>query len=118
MNRKEYQAWELNPSIDSIKDRVSFLIVLADNCFQAGKFEIASKAFDALQDLDSNEDFALGLKSSCLAVFRSAMIEKDSKSKNALPNTVRMLQARLSPSELRNILPPLEKWMRSNITIQ
>jgi len=116
MNGKEYDAWELYNDNDC-KD-ITFLKILADDCFQAGRFEVASKAFDALQDLDSNEDFTVGLKSSCLAIFRSALVEKKSNSKNALSDAVRMLQARLNPSELKDILPPIQKWMRNNALMQ
>jgi hypothetical protein len=122
MNGKELSAWNLYPAVDA-KDRISFLKVLADDCFRAGKFEVACMSFDALQDLDSNEDFVVGLKSSCIAVFRSAVMEKEKKRqvsgkcKNALSKATSILQARFEARDLKNILPPMQKWMRSNVSM-
>jgi hypothetical protein len=71
-NDKGLSAWQLLSNIKN-SDRNSFLKVIADKSFQAGNYTTSLKAFRALYEMNQDSTNALGLKSSCIGVFYSAL---------------------------------------------
>lgn len=71
-NNKGLSAWRLLSNIKD-SDRNSFLKVIADKSFQAGDYTTSLKAFQALYEMNRDSTTALGLKSSCIGVFYSAL---------------------------------------------
>lgn len=71
-NDKGPSAWQLFSNIEK-SDRITFLKVVADESFQAGNYPIALKAFRTLQENNRDSKTGLGLKSSCIGIFYSAL---------------------------------------------
>jgi len=121
MNGKAASAWKMRSSIEA-DGQVYFLKVVANDCFRANHFLFAAKAFDALQAVGNDSDYTAGLKSACVGVFRTVVLEKSSnndisaKSKKALAEALEILQNHLDVDELKSILTTIKHWMRKNIT--
>lgn len=119
-NGKADSAWGMYPSIDET-NRVYFLKVIAEDCFRAQRFLVAARAFDCLQRLDDDIDYTLGLRSSCIGVFRFLVVEKfindkiSIKNKNSLSEAIEILQGHLNVDELKKILITFKQWMKKNI---
>jgi intraflagellar transport protein 56 len=54
MNGKAKQAWELYLKIEGTQESFAMLQLLANDCYRAGAFLYAAKAFETLERLDPN----------------------------------------------------------------
>lgn len=119
-NGKASKAWNLRSSV--LTENVEyFLKILANECFREKCFLFAAKAFDTLCSIDDRcVDFRIGLKSSCLGVFRSAVIEKvksssiSKKVKANLLDTLQILKVHNDDKVCKDIGERIISWMRQN----
>ncbi len=119
-NDRADSAWNIFPTIGE-SDRIFFLKVVAEDCFTAQRFLVAARAFDHLQRLDKDVDYFSGLKSACIGVFRSIMLEKfvtdeiKNKSKDELKEAIDILQGHLEVDDLKKVLVTFKHWMKKNM---
>ena len=74
MNNKARLAWELYLGVESssnqVEDSYQLLHFVASECYLAGSFYYAAKAFDVLERMDPNPDYWQGKRGACIGVFR------------------------------------------------
>lgn len=106
------RAMDLYPSRRD--QQIEFLTDVANECFLSKDFEIASKAFLKLKELDQDGDYYLGIKSSTLAALQT-YVDKEvpSKYSSHIKSLLNKLQSHLQPKERSAILPPLYEWFDS-----
>ena len=94
--------------------QIEFLTGVANECFLSKDFEISSKAFLKLKELDQDGDYYLAIKSSTLAALQT-YVDKDvpSKYSSRIKSLLNKLQSHLQPKERSAILPPLYEWFDS-----
>lgn len=117
-NNKGLSAWQLSANIQD-SDRISFLKILADECFQAGNYAIALKAFLALQDMNQDSTTASGLKSSCIGIFYSALTKASNTKRlpiemqNDLNEAMDILK-KYDLDESGSVVATIKEWMTAN----
>ncbi|KAL0234870.1 hypothetical protein GEMRC1_001455 [Eukaryota sp. GEM-RC1] len=71
-NGKPEKAWDVyheNSQVESA-DSMSFLILIANDCYKQEQYFYSAKAFEVLSRLDPNTEYLLGLKNSCIGVLK------------------------------------------------
>ena len=57
MNQKAKSAWEIYLKMEGTQESFAMLQLLANDCYRAGAFLYAAKAFDTLERLDPNPEY-------------------------------------------------------------
>ena len=120
-NGKTSEAWNLRSSVPA-ETVEYFLKILANECFREKYFLVAEKAFHTLCSIDDRcVDYRVGLKSSCLGVFRSAILAKvqsstsiSKKIKANLVETIKILKIHRDDKVFKDIGERIICWMRQN----
>ena len=118
---KANEAWNLRSSVPT-ENFQYFLKIIANECFREKFYFVAEKAFHALCSIDDRcVDFRVGLKSSCLGVFRSAVFAKvqsstgiSKKVKANLVETIKILKIHRDDKVFKDIGERITSWMRQN----
>ncbi|KAL0485261.1 intraflagellar transport protein 56 [Acrasis kona] len=111
MNSKPMKAWELYLKIDTSRDCLTLLTLIANDCYRAGSFYVACKAFDVLERLDPNPEYWDGKRGSAVGVFQLIIAGKEDPS--ILVDIVNMLK-NTNNQEVEYILRVIKKWAKEN----
>lgn len=84
MNGKAYKAWDLISSTTIENDQYSkyLLELIANDCYCTGEFIVALKAFDALNEMDTDV-YVDPLIGACVGAFRDIRIGKNQQGLNS-----------------------------------
>lgn len=93
MNGKPRDAWKLYLTMEN-SDSFNMLVLVANDCYKAGHFFFAAKAFDVLQRLDSNAEYWEGKRGACCGVLQQVVAGEEKKER--LLDVIAMLQANTS----------------------
>ena len=80
-NGKAEAAWNLYVDATSTEDSKTLLNIIASDCFLAGQFYYAMRAYDVLSKYETDPSFRDGLIASSVGVFRNILSKKESPEK-------------------------------------
>ena len=78
MNGKPKNAWDMYISTEASTDTYNLLLLIGNDCYKMGHFYYSVKAFEALQKIDTENDYDDALRGSVLGVFQMVIAGKDS----------------------------------------
>lgn len=90
MNGKAQSAWELFLKMDSGPESFNLLLLIANDCYRAGDFCYAAKAFDMLDRLEPNPEFWEGKRGALVGMFQGVIAKKYSEDK--IPEILHLLR--------------------------
>lgn len=76
MNNKPKNAWDIYLSTETSSESFNFLQIIGNDCYKMGQFYYSIKAFEALQKIDSENDYEDALRGSVIGVFQMAIAGK------------------------------------------
>jgi intraflagellar transport protein 56 len=77
MNRHAKRAWDHYLKMDTNNESFNTLQLIANDCYRAGSFYYAAKAFDVLERLDGAAEYWEGKKGACVGVFQQVLANKE-----------------------------------------
>ena len=95
MNGKPRQAWEIYLKMEGTQESFAMLQLLANDCYRAGAFLYAAKAFDTLERLDPNPEDWEGKRGACVGAFQQIIARKERK--EVLREVLSMLKSTRNP---------------------
>jgi len=110
-NGKAKLAWELYAGLETNDDSFALLRVVADECYRAGAFYYACKAFDVLERLDPVPEFWEGKRGAAMGLFRAIVAGEEPR--ETVRDIVAMLRNTSSP-QVEYFVRTLTKWAREN----
>lgn len=78
MNGKPKNAWDVYISTETSTDSYNLLQLIGNDSYKMGHFYYAIKAFEALEKIDSENDYEDALRGSVLGVFQMVIAGKES----------------------------------------
>uniref|UniRef100_A0A7S3S006 Intraflagellar transport protein 56 n=2 Tax=Choreotrichia TaxID=141411 RepID=A0A7S3S006_9SPIT len=114
MNGKARQAWELYLKIEGTQESFAMLQLLANDCYRAGAFLYAAKAFETLERLDPNPEYWEGKRGACVGAFQQIIAQKERK--ETLREVVNILKSTRNP-QVEYLTRVIKKWARDNDVI-
>ena len=78
MNGKPKNAWDVYISTETSTDSYNLLQLIGNDSYKMGHFYYAIKAFEALEKIDSENDYEDALRGSVLGVFQMVVAGKES----------------------------------------
>lgn len=79
MNKQADLAWEFYLKLETCAESFSLLQLIANDCYLTCQFYYAAKAFDILDQLDSNSEYCNGKQGACVGVLQLFLDKKESK---------------------------------------
>ena len=76
MNGKVKNAWEIYLSSETSADSYNILQLIANDCYKMGHFYYSVKAFEALEKIDSENDYEDALRGSVIGVLQMVIAGK------------------------------------------
>lgn len=76
-NKHAKKAWDLYLKMDTNSESFFTLQLIANDCYRAGSFYYAAKAFDVLERLDGAAEYWEGKKGACVGVFQQVIAAKE-----------------------------------------
>ena len=70
MNGKPKNAWDVYISTETSIDSFNLLQLIGNDCYKMGHFYYSVKAFEALEKIDTDNDYEDALRGSVLGVFQ------------------------------------------------
>merc|ERR1719161_829718 len=95
MNNKARQAWEIYLKMEGTQESFAMLQLLANDCYRAGPFLYAAKAFDTLERLDPNPEYWDGKRGACVGAFQMVIAQKERT--ETLREVIGMLKSSQNP---------------------
>jgi intraflagellar transport protein 56 len=80
-NKKPESAWNLYVDATSTDDSKSLLRIIASDCYSAGAYYYAMRAYDVLTKYETDPNFKNGLVAAAVGVFRGVLTKKESADK-------------------------------------
>ena len=111
MNGKARQAWEIYLKMEGTQESFAMLQLLANDCYRAGAFLYAAKAFDTLERLDPNPEYWDGKRGACVGAFQMVIANKERK--ETLRDVLSMLKSSRNP-QVEYLARCMKKWAREN----
>ena len=111
MNQKAKSAWEIYLKMEGTQESFAMLQLLANDCYRAGAFLYAAKAFDTLERLDPNPEYWDGKRGACVGAFQLVVAGKEKK--ETLREVLSMLRSSRNP-QVEYICRVMKKWAREN----
>ena len=111
MNGKARQAWEIYLKMEGTQESFAMLQLLANDCYRAGAFLYAAKAFDTLERLDPNPEYWDGKRGACVGAFQ--MVVANRERKETLREVLAMLKSSRNP-QVEYLARVMKKWAREN----
>jgi len=111
MNGKARHAWELYLKMEGTQESFAMLQLLANDCYRAGAFLYAAKAFDTLERLDPNPEYWEGKRGACVGTFQQIIARKERK--EVLRDVLAMLKSTRNP-QVEYLARVMKKWAREN----
>ena len=111
MNGKARNAWEIYLKMEGTQESFAMLQLLANDCYRAGAFLYAAKAFDTLERLDPNPEYWDGKRGACVGAFQMVIANKERK--ETLREVIRMLKSSRNP-QVEYLARVMKKWAREN----
>lgn len=78
MNGKAKNAWDVYLSTETSADSYNILQLIGNDCYKMGHFYYALKAFEALEKIDSENDYEDALRGSVIGVLQMVIAGKES----------------------------------------
>jgi intraflagellar transport protein 56 len=76
MNGKPKNAWDIYLSTETSSDCFNVLQIIGNDCYKMGHFYYSSKAFEALEKIDSDRDYEDALRGSVIGIFQMTIAGK------------------------------------------
>ena len=111
MNGKARQAWEIYLKMEGTQESFAMLQLLANDCYRAGAFLYAAKAFDTLERLDPNPEYWEGKRGACVGAFQLVIAGKERK--ETLREVLSMLKSSRNP-QVEYLARVMKKGAREN----
>jgi len=111
MNGKARHAWEIYLKMEGTQESFAMLQLLANDCYRAGAFLYAAKAFDTLERLDPNPEYWEGKRGACVGTFQQIIARKERK--EVLRDVLTMLKSTRNP-QVEYLARVMKKWAREN----
>jgi len=111
MNGKARQAWEIYLKMEGTQESFAMLQLLANDCYRAGAFLYAAKAFDTLERLDPNPEYWDGKRGACVGAFQKVIAHQEQK--GTLREILGMLKSSRNP-QVEYLARVMKKWAREN----
>ena len=111
MNGKARQAWEIYLKMEGTQESFAMLQLLANDCYRAGAFLYAAKAFDTLERLDPNPEYWDGKRGACVGAFQKVVANEEQK--GTLREILGMLKSSRNP-QVEYLARVMKKWAREN----
>jgi len=111
MNGKARQAWEIYLKMEGTQESFAMLQLLANDCYRAGAFLYAAKAFDTLERLDPNPEYWDGKRGACVGAFQMVVAQKERK--EILREVIGMLKSSRNP-QVEYLNRVFKRWAREN----
>lgn len=111
MNGKARQAWEIYLKMEGTQESFAMLQLLANDCYRAGAFLYAAKAFDTLERLDPNPEYWDGKRGACVGAFQMVIANKERK--ETLREVIGMLKSSRNP-QVEYLNRVMKKWAREH----
>ena len=111
MNGKAREAWEVYLKMEGTQESFAMLQLLANDCYRAGAFLYAAKAFDTLERLDPNPEYWEGKRGACVGTFQQIIARKERK--EVLRDVLAMLKSTRNP-QVEYLARVMKKWAREN----
>lgn len=111
MNGKARHAWEIYLKMEGTQESFAMLQLLANDCYRAGAFLYAAKAFDTLERLDPNPEYWEGKRGACVGTFQQIIARKERK--EVLRDVLAMLKSTRNP-QVEYLARVMKKWARDN----
>jgi len=111
MNGKARHAWEIYLKMEGTQESFAMLQLLANDCYRAGAFLYAAKAFDTLERLDPNPEYWEGKRGACVGTFQQIIARKERK--EVLRDVLAMLKSTRNP-QVEYLARVMKKWAREN----
>jgi intraflagellar transport protein 56 len=80
-NKKPEAAWNLYIDSNSTDDSKALLRIIGSDCFLAGSYYYAMRAYDVLAKYEPDQNYKDGMVSSAVGVFRGVLTKKESNDK-------------------------------------
>ena len=77
MNGKAKSAWDVYLSTETSADSFNILQLIGNDCYKMGDFYYSVKAFEALEKIDSENDYEDALRGSVVGVFQMTVAGKE-----------------------------------------
>ena len=119
MNKKPEGAWKIYLSGISIGETATsqLLQVIANDCYRLGYFLVAAKAFDALREIDNDNESLKGIMAACVGFFRRVVIASKEQGKYSfsdydvdLSKAIDILKKNEGTEEVQEIISVLNQW--------
>ena len=78
MNGKPKNAWDVYVSTQTSTDSYALLLLIVNDNYKMGHFYYAVKGFEALEKIDTENDYEQPLRGSVLGVFQMVIAGKES----------------------------------------
>ena len=114
MNGKARQAWEIYLKMEGTQESFAMLQLLANDCYRAGAFLYAAKAFDVLERLDPNPEYWEGKRGACVGAFQMVIATKERE--DVLKEVLSMLKSSRNP-QVEYLQRVMKRWARDNDVI-
>merc|ERR1719502_1862351 len=111
MNGKARQAWEIYLKMEGTQESFAMLQLLANDCYRAGAFLYAAKAFDTLERLDPNPEYWDGKRGACVGAFQKVIAQQEQK--ETLREVIGMLKSSRNP-QVEYLNRVMKKWAREH----
>ena len=111
MNGKARNAWEIYLKMEGTQESFAMLQLLANDCYRAGAFLYAAKAFDTLERLDPNPEYWDGKRGACVGAFQMVIANKERK--ETLREVIGMLKSSRNP-QVEYLNRVMKKWAREH----
>lgn len=113
MNGRPRMAWELHDQMETGQDTFTMLALIANDCYKAGAFYFAAKAYDMLDRMDPSAEHWGGKRGACCGVFQQVIARKEEK--DSLRDVINLLQSSSEPSpQAAFIVRVMVKWGQQN----
>ena len=76
MNGKAKNAWDIYLSTETSPDSYNLLQLIGNDCYKMGHFYYSVKAFEALEKIDSQNDYEDALRGSVIGVLQMVIARK------------------------------------------
>ncbi|KAJ7283047.1 hypothetical protein O6H91_Y351200 [Diphasiastrum complanatum] len=111
MNGKAQLAWDQFVQMDTSEESISLLQLIANDCYQTGQFLYAAKSFDALEKMDTSENYWEGKRGACIGLFRNVVACTEPI--GSLGEIVALLRSTSHP-QVESILRIIQIWTKEN----
>jgi len=112
MNQKPNLAWEIYINMETSQESFTLLQLIANDCYKMGHFYYSVKAFDILERLDSDIEYAEAKRGATVGVFQMVVAGKETK--EHLAEVLGMLKNSGNNPQVEYIFKVVRKWGKDN----